>query len=241
MVKSTKYLIVVGGPTAAGKTSLALDLAEHLGTEILSADSRQFYQEMHIGNARPGAEELARVRHHFIADRSIHQPLSAGAFAREAQLILEQIYQQQDFAILVGGSGLFIRALTEGLNTFPEVSADTRKRVDDLFEQGGLVALQEAVAAADPTYWEEVDQANPARLRRALEVCWSGDQPYSAYRDQPAAELPFTPIFLQPSWPREQLYARIHQRIDIMLAEGLEAEARSLMAHRDQMAAKKWA
>ena len=121
MTTNSKYLLVVGGPTAAGKTSLAIALAKHFATEIISADSRQFYREMSIGNARPGEEELSQVKHHLIADRNLTNTLSAGAFARAAQAILDQLYETKDYAVLVGGSGLFIRALTEGLDEFPAV------------------------------------------------------------------------------------------------------------------------
>ena len=223
-----KYLLVVGGPTAAGKTGLAIALAKHFGTEIISADSRQFYQEMKIGNARPSEEELSQVEHHLIADRSLSETISAGAFAREALEILGRLYQTREFAVLVGGSGLFIRALTEGLDEFPAVPKTVRDRVDLLFQTEGLSGLQTALAAADPVYYQEVDLQNPVRLQRALEVSWATGKPYSSFRRGEGIERSFVPIYLQPTWPREVLYQRINARTEGMLAAGLEGEVREL-------------
>lgn len=228
MDKLTKYLLVVGGPTASGKTSLAIALAKHFATEIISADSRQFYQEMRIGNARPTEDELAAVPHHLIADRSLVDTLSAGEFAREAEAVLERLFQTHDHVVVVGGSGLFIKALTEGLDEFPEVPETTRKRATDLFESEGLAGLQAALAEADPDYYQEVDEQNPARLQRALEVCWAAGKPYSSFRKGKKAHAKFVPVYLQPVWPRDQLYARINLRVEQMLAAGLEEEARQL-------------
>lgn len=231
-----KYLIVVGGPTASGKTGLAIQIAQHFSTVILSADSRQFYQEMEVGNARPDKEELAAVQHYFVADRSLHNPLSAGAFAREALALLNRLYEEHDTVVLVGGSGLFIRALTEGLDEFPPIGAIIRMQVDELFNTGGLAALQDAVKDADPDYYAEVDQKNPARLKRAFEVYLQTGKPFSSFRQADRHARPFIPIYLQPDWPRELLYQRINKRVEIMLAEGLEGEARALAPHR-QLAA----
>jgi len=232
MTVKQKYLLVIGGPTAAGKTGLAIALAKHFGTEIISADSRQFYQEMKIGNARPSDEELTQVKHHLIADRNLTETLSAGAFAREALGVLNQLYQTKDYVVLVGGSGLFVRALTEGLDEFPAVPETTRKRATDLFESEGLTGLQAALAEADPDYYKEVDLQNPVRLQRALEVCWSTGKPYSSFRQGQDNERSFTPIYLQPSWSREELYQRINLRVEQMLTAGLEAEARQLASQK---------
>jgi tRNA dimethylallyltransferase len=207
---------------------LAIALAQHFATEILSADSRQFYQEMKIGNARPTESELAAVPHHFIADRPLGDALSAGEFAREAEAILEKLFQTHDQVVVVGGSGLFIKALTEGLDEFPEVSEEVRQGVRNLYEQKGLSALQAAVQKADPDYFMEVDEQNPARLQRALEVCRAAGKPYSSFRKGKNAHAKFIPVYLQPVWPRDQLYARINLRVEQMLVAGLEAEARQL-------------
>lgn len=228
-----KYLLVVGGPTASGKTALAIQLAQHFSTVILSADSRQFYEEMRIGNARPTEDERSSVQHYYVADRSVQAPLSAGAFAREALQLLEELFQDHDFVVLVGGSGLFVRALTEGLDDFPTISVSTRAQVDELSNTGGIAALQQALLKADPAYFSEVDQQNPARLKRALEVYYQTGKPYSSYRQSTRQERSFTPIYLQPHWPREFLYQRINRRVEIMLDDGLEAEARSLQKHQE--------
>ena len=234
--ESSKYLLVVGGPTASGKTSLAIQLAQHFSTVILSADSRQFYQEMQIGNARPTTEELSSVPHYFVADRSVNEPLSAGAFAREGQALLKTLFQEHDHVVLVGGSGLFVRALTEGLDEFPAISASIRMKVDNLFATGGLAALQQELKTADPDYFKEVDQQNPARLRRALEVCYETGKPYSSFRQAGKQPRSFVPLYLQPDWPRQELYDRINRRVQIMLSEGLEDEARSLEQFREMAA-----
>ncbi|MEO0726643.1 MAG: tRNA (adenosine(37)-N6)-dimethylallyltransferase MiaA [Bacteroidota bacterium] len=232
MPATQKYLLVVGGPTASGKTGLAIALARYFSTVILSADSRQFYHELEIGNARPSADELAVARHYFVADRSVEEPLSAGAFAREALTLLEQEFQDKDVVVLVGGSGLFVRALTEGLDEFPSIAAGTRAKVDQLFEERGLEGLQNELAAVDPDYYAEVDQQNPARLRRALEVFHESGQPYSSFRQQHTQARSFQPIYLQPHWPRAALYDRINRRVHAMIAAGLEEEARSLERFR---------
>ncbi len=228
MTTPAKYLIVVGGPTASGKTTLAIQLAQHFGAPILSADSRQFYKEMRIGTARPSSEELQQVPHLFVADRSVKKPLSAGAFAREALAYLEVHYQQHNYAIVVGGSGLFLRALTEGLDHFPTIPEDIRVEVAELYRSTGLTGLQEAVRTADPDYFALVDRQNPARLMRALEVCRSGEHTYTYYRQQKVPDRFFVPIYLQPNWPRELLYERINHRVDLMVEAGLEEEAREL-------------
>jgi len=226
-----KKLIVLGGPTASGKTSLAIDLARHFGTEIISGDSRQFYTEMRIGNARPTAEELAAAPHHFVADRSIHAPLTAGKFAEEALARLETIFKDNDYVVVAGGSGLYLRALCEGLDEFPEVTDGARTRVKRLGEERGLAGLQTALADADPDYYARVDTQNARRLERALMVCYSAGQSYSSYLGKRPAR-PFTCVYLRTDPPRPLLYERINYRVDLMVAEGLEEEARTLYPYR---------
>lgn len=238
MISNKKYLLIVGGPTASGKTMLSIQLAQHFDAPVLSADSRQFYTELRIGNARPSLEELKQASHHFIADRSVQTPLNAGGFAKEATSFLKNHFLNHDFAILVGGSGLFIKALTEGLDSFPEIPMSIREKVDSLFEKHGISALKSALAKADPDYYKMVDQNNHARLKRALEVCYAGEYPYSYYRAQAKTKKTFRPIYLKTSWPREDLYHRINTRVDQMVGEGLEKEARNLIAFQNLAALK---
>ena len=226
-----KYLIVVGGPTASGKTALSIRLAQHFQTEILSADSRQFYREMSIGTAKASPEELAQVPHHFINSLSIADEYSVGDFERDALHCLERLFQQHSVVILAGGSSLYIKALCEGLDVFPEVPNEVRQAVEDLYQSAGIEALQAELAASDPVYFQQVDRANPHRLIRAISVCRVGGT-FSSFRTQEAAPRFFTPVYLWMDVPREELYPRINQRVDQMLANGLEAEARELFAHR---------
>lgn len=231
-----KKLIVVGGATATGKTAYAIRLAQALGTEVLSADSRQFYREMCIGTARPDAEEMAAVRHHFVGQLSVEQDYSVGDFERDALRVLEGVFQEKDCAILVGGSGLYLRAVCEGLDVFPEVDAATRQRVAEGEEAGGLPWLQAQVEHLDPVYFASVDSQNPARLRRAVELCWQSGQPYSSFLGKGRTQRPFVVENHLLTLPRPTLYARIEARVDGMLAAGLEAEARALLPYRHRPA-----
>lgn len=231
--KQKKYLIVVGGPTASGKTAFAIRLARHFGTAVVSADSRQFYREMNIGTAKPTAEELAQAPHYLINSLSIEEEYSVGDFERDALQLLDQLFQQQDVAILAGGSGLYIKALCEGLDEFPEVSTAIRQAVEQEYQKKGLAFLQEEVARNDPDYYEEVDRQNPHRLIRALSVFRASGQPFSSFRKAHNQPRPFTPIYLQLHRPRRELYERINRRVEIMAGEGLLEEARSLYPQRE--------
>lgn len=225
-------MIVVGGPTASGKTSLAIELAQYFGTAIISADSRQFYREMAIGNARPTTEELTQATHYFVADRSLDQALSAGRFADEALKLAQQLFEEQEYLVCVGGSGLYIQALCEGLDEFPPVGETAREEVQRVWTSAGLSGLQQALAQADPDYYQQVDQQNPRRLQRALEVCWSTDRPYSSFLGN-APKRPFESYYFRTNPAREALYDRINQRVDQMFALGLEEEAQRLYPYRD--------
>ena len=231
-----KHLIVVGGPTASGKTALAIQLAQQYNTEIISADSRQFYREMSIGTAKPEAAELAQVKHHFIDSLSIMDDYSVGDFERDAILLLEQLYSTRDVVVVAGGSGLFINALCNGIDQFPAVSNEVKEEVARQEQTKGIEWLQSTLQSLDPVYFEQVDQYNTARLRRAVEVSLSSGAPYSSFLGKDRKPRIFKPILLQPDWPRAELYERINQRVDQMIARGLEDEARSLLSFRHRPA-----
>jgi tRNA dimethylallyltransferase len=227
-----KYLIVVGGATASGKTDFAIRLARHFGTEILSCDSRQFYREMSIGTAKPKPKELAGVPHHFMGHISIEQPYTVGEFESDALQLLDRLFQQYPVVILCGGSGLFIKAVCEGLDDFPEVPQTVLDQLQADYEQHGLESLQEELKASDPAYYQEVDLQNPRRLLRALSVIRASGNPFSAYRNQRPKARAFQPIYLQMTWPREKLYERINLRVDRMMSAGLLGEAEGLYPFR---------
>lgn len=220
-----RTLIVVGGPTASGKTGLAIELAQHFSTEIISGDSRQFYVEMRIGNARPSPAELTAAPHHFVADRSLMDPLTAGRFAEAALERLEDLFTRHDYVIFVGGSGLYLRALCEGLDEFPPVSATVKTRVEALDHPSLLAEIDRL----DPGYAATVDRDNPRRLQRALQVCYAAGKPYSSFLGN-RPERSFNCVYLRTHPPREELYERINQRVDDMLDQGLEAEAQGLQS-----------
>ncbi len=226
-------LIVVGGPTAAGKTKVAIEVARHFNTEIISADSRQFYREMAIGNARPTEAELAAVPHHFVADRSLTEPLSAGRFAALAMQRIEQLSGRLRSLVVVGGSGLYLRALCQGLDEFPEITEGARTQVRSIRETEGLRGLQQRLQAIDPTYYGTVDVQNGRRLERALLVSLSGSQPYSSYLGK-RPPRPFSSCYFALHLERADLYRRIEDRIDRMLDAGLEEEAKRLLPHRHE-------
>lgn len=227
-----KYLIVIGGPTASGKTAFAVQVAQHFRTEILSCDSRQFYQEMNIGTAKPTVEEMHGIPHHFIGHRSVSALYSVGDFEKEALALLEKLYQTHDVVVTVGGSGLYIKALCEGLDAFPDVPETIRQKVRELYQKEGLEGLQNAVQATDPIYFEQVDRQNPHRLIRALEVFQATGQPFSSFRKKETTTRFFTPIYIEMDLPRAVLYERINQRVDMMLKNGLLEEAKKLLPQR---------
>ncbi|MFK7796006.1 MAG: tRNA (adenosine(37)-N6)-dimethylallyltransferase MiaA [Aureispira sp.] len=223
-----KTLLVIAGPTASGKTALGIQLAQHYQTAILSADSRQFYKEMEIGTAKPSAEERAAAPHHFIDSLSIQQDYNIGDFERDAVAFLEAFYKHQNVAILVGGSGLYIKAVCEGLDIFPAVPTGVRERLMQVLEEQGIEALQEELAVADPVYYAKVDRANPHRLIRALEICRSTGQAFSSFQGKERNPRLFKSLTIAIQWERAELYARINKRVDQMVEQGLVAEARTL-------------
>ena len=226
-----KRLIVIGGATASGKTALAIRLARELNTVILSADSRQFYREMNIGTAKPSPEELALAKHYFIDSLSISEDYSVGNFEQDALVVLDEVFQVKDEAILVGGSGLYLNAVCEGLDKFPEISKETRSKVEIQNQTGGLPWLQATLQLLDPEYFDIVDQQNPARLRRAIEVCLETGNTFTFYRKNNKSPRSFTPLYILLDIPREELYTRIEARVDQMLEDGLEQEVESLLPY----------
>jgi len=227
-----KTLIIIAGPTAAGKTALAIQIAKHFKTEIISADSRQFYREMNIGTAKPSKEELAAVRHYFIDSHSIHEYFSVGDFEKEVINLLEKLFKTHDQVVLVGGSGLFINAICNGFDDLPVASDETRSRLNQLLSEKGIGHLQEQLKKADPVYYAEVDINNPQRLIRALEVFESTGNPFSSYRTKSAKQRNFNIIQLGISPDRAKLYEQINLRVDQMLESGLFKEVEGLSNYR---------
>jgi tRNA dimethylallyltransferase len=223
-----KTLISIVGPTAIGKTALAIQVARHFDTEIISADSRQFFREMAIGTAKPSAEELAAAKHHFIDSHSVSQLFSTGDFETEGLKTLEEIFEKHDLAIMVGGSGLYVNALLNGLDEMPDIDLSIREKLNKQFEEEGLAAIQEQLAALDPEYFAKVDQNNPQRMIRGLEVFLSTGQKLSSMLSATKKERPFNIIKIGLNTDRAVLYNRINQRVDQMVTNGLLDEVKSL-------------
>ena len=230
-MQQQKYLIVIGGPTASGKTNMAIKVAQHFNTTILSADSRQFYREMSIGTAKPTPKELGQVEHHFVDSLSIHEDYSVGDFEREAIELLDNLFKKNDFVVMAGGSGLFVKAVCEGLDQFPDVPNEVKEKWNRLYEQNGIEFLKEKLATVDPEYFKEVDQENPRRLMRAITVHEASGTPFSVFRNQPKPKRVFKPIYLFLKKERTQLYQDINLRVDQMIKEGLEKEVTALKPH----------
>lgn len=220
-----KKLVVLVGPTAVGKTAAAIALAEHWNTDIISADSRQIYREMEIGTAKPTAEELSRIKHHFVNFKSIEENYNAGQFGRDAMELINQLFEERDVLILCGGSGLYIKALLEGFDEMPEIHEDLRKEIIEKYTQKGLAWLKGEVEKIDPDYFALVDVQNPQRLMRALELNLSSGQPMHILRQKKKIELPFQVTKIGLELPREELYQRIDLRMDQMIERGLFEEA----------------
>jgi tRNA dimethylallyltransferase len=231
-----KYLIVIAGPTAIGKTDLSLSVAKKYNTEILSCDSRQFYKEMNIGTAVPSIDELSQVKHHFIQNLSIEQDYSVGKFELDALKKIEELHKEKDVLVMVGGSGLYIDAVCRGLDDFPDVPKELREELNLRFQNGGIEPLKAQLIELDPEYHKEVDKANPHRIIRALEICISTGKPFSSFRKQQKKKRKFKTIKLILSRDREVLYDRINQRVDMMMAEGLLEEAKNVYEYRSNNA-----
>jgi tRNA dimethylallyltransferase len=234
-----KYLITIIGPTAIGKTSLSIALAQQFQCEIISCDSRQFFKEMRIGTAVPSDEELASAPHHFIQNKSIFENYSVGEFEKEALEQLNKLFQTNDFAILVGGSGLYVDAILKGFDSFPDIEASVRDSVNANYEQLGISYLQEQLKQLDSVYFEKISLENPQtlqnpqRMMRFVEVCIGTGKPYSSFLNQEKNNRNFTPIIIGLEAERSVMYDRINQRVDIMINEGLLAEAEQLYPHKE--------
>ncbi|QNR85497.1 tRNA (adenosine(37)-N6)-dimethylallyltransferase MiaA [Pedobacter riviphilus] len=224
-----KTLISIVGPTAIGKTAMAIQLAQYFGTEIISADSRQFFKEMEIGTAKPDATELAAAKHHFINSHAVSQLFSTGDFEVEGLKILEEIFQNHDLAIMVGGSGLYVNALINGLDEMPDIDLAIRERLNKQFEEEGLSSIQKQLATLDPEYFAKVDQQNPQRMIRGLEVFLSTGRKLSSMLSATKKERPFNIIKIGLNTDRAVLYDRINRRVDQMIADGLVDEVKSLI------------
>lgn len=227
-----KTLLVIIGATGVGKTELSLRVAEHLGVPIVSCDSRQVFREIPIGTAAPTAEEQARVKHYFIGSRSIEQDYSAGEYERDALQLLDELFKTHDTVIMTGGSMLYADAVCKGLDDLPRVDSRLRAAIEEQYQSHGLEWLQAEVQRLDPEYWTIVDQKNPARLTHCIELCLATGKPYSSLRTQQRKERPFRIVKIGLDRPREQLYARINDRVHKMVADGLVAEARSVYPKR---------
>lgn len=226
-------LIVTLGPTASGKTGMAIELAKHFHTEIISADSRQFYREIPIGTAAPTAEQMEKVPHHFVGQRSITEDYNVSQFEKEVLELLSEKFQKKDVMIMVGGSGLYIDAVCKGIDDLPDPDPELRKDLNQLFESKGITDLQELLKELDPEYYEQVDISNPKRLLRAIEVCKQADKKYSELRLNQPTERDFRIIKIGLEVPREQLIKQIHHRTDEMMKHGLLEEAKSMLPNRN--------
>lgn len=227
-----RTLVIIGGPTASGKTDAGIALAQHFGTEVISADSRQFYRDMRIGTARPEEHELKGVHHHFIGHLELQETWSAGRFAREAEPVLQELMEKRGIAVLVGGSGLYIDALVKGLDPLPASDPRLRERLQRQEQQRGLESLAQDLERLDPATHARIDRSNPQRVIRAVEVCLLTGKPYSEQRSGARDRTDMRLVRIAMDVPRDELYSRIDARVDRMMETGLLEEAKSLLPHR---------
>ncbi len=233
---SNKRLIVVAGPTAVGKTAECIRLAQMLNTEIVSADSRQFYKEMNIGVARPSESELATVPHHLIAHISVCQDYNVAMYEREALEVIEELFRRKDDIVLTGGSGLYVNAVCNGIDDIPDKDEGIRQELNDLFAEQGLEPLQRELQEKDPEYWKIVDKQNHIRLIRALEVCRQTGRTFTSFRSQKKTQRNFDIVRIGIKRSRENLLERIYQRVDCMLEQGLIEEVKGLYEYKNLQA-----
>ncbi|MES2455693.1 MAG: tRNA (adenosine(37)-N6)-dimethylallyltransferase MiaA [Bacteroidota bacterium] len=227
-----RTLIVVSGPTAVGKTALAIELAKHFSTDVISADSRQFFREMNIGTAKPDPEELAQVPHHFINSHNIQTLFSTGDFEVQALRLMDELFQEKNVLILAGGSGLYIDAICKGLDELPATDPDIRQQLNHLFADQGIEPIKTQLSELDPEYYQKVDQFNPQRMIRGLEFVLSTGKKLSSFLTSSKKERPFRMIKIGLNMDRSLLYQRINARVDLMMDKGLLNEVRGLQDYR---------
>lgn len=232
MQPKRKTLLTIVGPTAIGKTRMAIALATHFGTEILSCDSRQFFKELRIGTAVPSAEELMAAPHHFIQHKSIFEAYSVGDFERDVIALLDKLFKKHDVVVMVGGSGLYAKAIIDGLDDFPEVDEVIRQELNEAYAQKGIEYLQELLKTLDEVQYNQMDVQNPQRLIRALEVCRASGKPYSSFLQRKEKQRDFTSVQIGLTADRTEVYERINKRVDMMLEEGLLIEAQNMMPYK---------
>jgi len=233
MINQTKNtLITIVGPTAIGKTALSIELAKHFNADIISCDSRQFYKEMTIGTAVPEKHELAAAKHHFIQNRSIFEDYNVGDFEKDALKKLDELFKKNAIQIMVGGSGLYVDAVLKGLDYFPKVDKTIREKLNKTLEEKGLNHLQNQLKALDIETYNNIAIDNPQRVIRALEICIGTETPYSTYKNKPKTKRNFNSIKIGLTADRDIIYNRINQRVDLMMANGLLDEAKSLYEYK---------
>lgn len=228
-----KTLVVIAGPTAVGKTATAIRLAQFFETDIVSADSRQIFKEPQIGTAVPSKDELSIVKHYLIGTQSVSDYYNAWMFEKDALRCIDEIFKSHDVAIMVGGSGLYIDAVCNGIDEIPDIAPELRTKINQQFENEGLESLQKSLQKLDPDYYKIVDTQNPARLKRAIEICLQTGSTYTKLRAQKKNMHTFNIVKIALNLPREELYQRINTRVDVMISNGLEEEVRSLVAYKD--------
>ena len=233
MGNSKKTLITIVGPTAIGKTSLSILIASYFNTEIISCDSRQFYKEMTIGTAVPEKEELAVIPHHFIQNRSVFEDYNVGAYERDALNVLDTLFKKHNTVVMVGGSGLYVKAVLEGLDDFPKIDPSIRLELKHVLETEGIIPLQDQLKKLDVTTYNTIDIENPQRVIRALEICIGSNLPYSSYKGKIKKKRKFNSIIIGLNGEREKIYERINRRVDLMVEKGLLDEAKKLYPNKE--------